>query len=119
MMQALPKKVLLVGAPEDRACFQRFNSHHGFEVHESGSLEEAMPLLSQLTFDLLVLDLATTTDPYFEPCRALAKQVPMLFHGHQLAEWHVKKNRYDRAAFLLKPFSLLDFHLAIQEVMRH
>lgn len=119
MRKILPKKALLVDGPEDRRVFRRFLQLHGFEIKECDTLEEAIPLVTEFLPDLMVTDFSKAVDPALGRCRGAVDRLPVLFHGGLLPQWEEMKSMAStKAAFLSRPFSLLDFHIAIQGLLR-
>jgi len=111
-----PKKALLVDGPDDRRVFRRFLQLHGFDVEECDSLEEAKVLASRMSPDVLIAALTWVRDPAWGSWRG---GVPVIYHGGVVSEWDALPKAFTSgAAFLAQPFSLLDFHLAIREVLR-
>lgn len=61
------KKILIVDDEEGiRYTFKAFLSREGFEVKTAGSYEEALSLLEQKGFDLLIADVILGDRPGFE-----------------------------------------------------
>ncbi len=97
--------------------FRRFFQLHGMEVREVETLDEAMLILPGFQPDLMVVDLESAADPAFDRCRVLAGTLPILFHGGGVTAWEAWRQPGERSAFLAHPFTLLDFHLALQGLL--
>jgi len=114
-MRAAPRKALLVDGPDDRRVFRRFLQLHGFEIRECDTLEEAIPMVSDFQPDLLVTELARALGR----CRGEVERLPILFHGNRQTDWDRSSSEVRNVGgFLVRPFSLLDFHLSIQGLLR-
>lgn len=119
MSRGVPKKALLIDGPDNRRVFRRFLQLHGFEIKECDTLEEALSMVSDFLPDLVVTELSRASDPALGRCRSLAGNLPVLFHGGPFSEWEAKGGvQVGKTAYLSKPFSLLDFHLTIQGLLK-
>jgi DNA-binding response OmpR family regulator len=119
MLRDVPKKALLVDGPDNRRLFRRFLQLHGFEVRECDTFEEALPIVPVFLPDLMVTELSKGVEPALAECRDLVGSLPVLFHGGTVSEWEARgKSRNEDTAFLPRPFSVLDFHLTIQRLLR-
>ncbi|WP_148300466.1 response regulator [Holophaga foetida] len=109
----------MVDGPDDRRVFRRFLQLHGFEIQECDTLEEAISMVPEFLPDLVVTDLSRATDPALGRCRSLIGDLPVLFHGGLFSEWEASgRVQASKSAFLARPFSLLDFHLTIQGLLK-
>lgn len=117
-MRSAPKKALLVDGPDNRRIFRRFLQLHGFEIRECDTLEEAVSIVPMFLPDLVVTELSRGADPALDRCRRLMGDLPVLFHGGSISEWEDGAARKGKSALLPRPFSLLDFHLTIQRLLR-
>ena len=116
-------RALLVNSELDvRRTITRFLQLHGMDVVHVDSLHEATGRLStQGEFDLLVTEIVTPEHADWHEWKRMvthAMDVSLLVHGNHAAEWDDISHRIGRSAgFVGKPFTLSDFHWALNQLL--
>lgn len=100
----------------------RYLQLHGMEVVEVDTLHEAQGCLSgQGEFDLLVTELITPKQAEWHEWKNLVMHdvdVSLLIYGRHLDDWNKISGVIGRTAgFIGKPFTLSDFHWALQQLL--
>lgn len=116
-------RALLVDSELDiRRTISRYLQLHGMDVVEVDTLHEATGRLSSPEdFDLLVTELMTPEHAEWQEWKNMVTrdaEVSLLVHGRHIDEWNAVSGEIGRSAgFLGNPFTLSDFHWALQQVL--
>jgi DNA-binding NtrC family response regulator len=105
-----------------RQTISRYLQLHGMDVVEVDTLREAAGCLSgREEFDLLVTALVNPGHSEWSDWKSLVTrdaQVSLLIHGNHIDDWNEIRGQLGRdAGFIGKPFTLSDFHWALQQLL--
>ncbi len=116
-------RALLVDSERDiRSTISRYLQLHGMDVVEVDTVHEAERRLSgKGEFDLLVTELITPERAEWVEWKNLVTRdadVSLLIHGRHIDDWNEVSGEIGRnAGFIRKPFTLYDFHWALQQLL--
>jgi DNA-binding NtrC family response regulator len=105
-----------------RRTISRYLQLHGMDVVEVDTLDEAENRLAgRGEFDLLVAELKTPDHAEWQAWKCLVTRdaaVSLLLHGRHIDDWNAISTEIGRkAGFIGKPFTLSDFHWALQQLL--
>ena len=105
-----------------RGMISRYLQLHGMDVVEVATFDEAESRLSGSgNFDLLVAELRTPDHAEWQEWKCLVTRytnMSLLIHGKHNDDWNEVSAEIGRkAGFIGKPFTLSDFHWALQQVL--
>ena len=116
-------RALLVDSEQSvRSMISRYLQLHGMDVVEVDTLHEAEGRLAgKGEFDLLVTELMTPEHADWTEWKRLVTNdadVSLLIHGRHIDDWNAISREIGRSAgFIGKPFTLSDFHWALQQLL--
>jgi DNA-binding NtrC family response regulator len=116
------RALLVDSEPGIRSTIARYLQLHGMDVVEVDTLQEAETRLAgERGFDLLVTGLVAPGQADWQEWKSLVTQdadVSLLIHGNHLDDWNEISGEIGRgASFIGKPFTLSDFHWALQQLL--
>ncbi len=116
-------RALLVDSEQGlRGTISRYLQLHGMEVVEVDTLHEAAGQLAEdRGFDLLVTELVRPGQAEWPAWKSLVTRdakLSLLVHGRHLDDWNEIRGEIGRrAGFIGNPFTLSDFHWALQQLL--
>jgi DNA-binding response OmpR family regulator len=117
-----PVKVLIVDDEEDmRNLVQMYLENSGFLCIQASNGTEAITLLQEQPFDLVILDIMMPYDDGFTVCRNIRSfsQVPIIFLSAKGEEWDkVRGLQLGGDDYIVKPFSPGELIARIHAVLR-
>jgi DNA-binding NtrC family response regulator len=116
------RALLVDSEPGIRRTIARYLQLHGMDVVEVDTLQEAAGhLVGKGEFDLLVTGLVGPGQAEWREWQNLVTQdteVSLLVHGNHQDDWNEISGEIGRSAgFIGKPFTLSDFHWALQQLL--
>lgn len=115
-------KVLIVDDEEDmRHLIQMYLENSGFECYQGSDGKETYQLLTDVSIDLILLDIMMPGEDGFQVCENIRKKakVPIIFLSAKGEEWDkVKGLQLGADDYIVKPFSPGELIARIQAVLR-
>ena len=107
--------------PEIREIIQILLSGEGFQVHEAASGTQALGMLKENTFDLIILDIMMPGISGIETCQQIRSfsYVPILFLTARSSESNKAQGLYAGGDdYLTKPFSYIELVARVRALLR-
>jgi PAS domain S-box-containing protein len=106
-------------SPEQRALAQRMMQRLGYEVYTAASGEEAVSLVNERKYDLLILDMIMPPgmdglETYKQILKIVPDQKAVIASGYTMSEYVHEAQQMGAGGYIKKPFTLEKIGLAVR-----